>query len=193
MLLQILYGCQRLIFAPKSVEKACICLRFPDDGRMKRLITILSLALSLATGGLFAAAKNNGPFIAIHPEGNQSEGQRMVRPETVGGKTRWFRISPEVSGRHFGSYSAFPAEDGVSYGAVLYLNDEGARSIQVLCSTFQGKLARIIVNGKPVELIRIDRAPQDRKVVIWSGLTAADFKAFDKSGKMTRAGGEAPR
>jgi hypothetical protein len=155
---------------------------------MKRSI-FLGLAVSLASGGAWAAGKNNGPFIAIHPEGREDEGQRMVRPDEVGGEVRWFRISPEVSGRHFAGYTPFRAEDGVSYGAVLFLNDEGARAIQVLCTTFQGKLGRIIVNSRPVDTIRIDRPPTDRRVIIWSGLTAEDLKAFDKSGKLKRVGG----
>lgn len=155
---------------------------------MKRLI-FLGLVLSLASGGVWAASKNQGPFIAIHPEGSKDEGQRMVRPEELGGEVRWFRISPEVSGRHFAGYTPFRAEDGTTFGAVLFLNDEGARAIQVLCSTFQGKLGRIIVNGRPVDTIRIDRPPTDRRVVIWSGLSVEDFKAFDKSGKLKRVGG----
>jgi hypothetical protein len=110
----------------------------------------------------------------------------MVRPDEVGGKVRYFRISPEISGRHFAAYKPFLAEDGVTFGVWLYLNDEGTRAAMVLCSTFQGKLARIIVNGRPVDTVRVDRAPTDRRIVIWSGLTAEDFKAFDKSGKLKR-------
>lgn len=160
---------------------------------MKRAIGILLLALSVVSGGLMAAAKNNGPFIAIHPEGGEDEGQRMVRPDTVGGQTRWFRISPEVSGRHFAGYTPFASEDGFTFGAALYLNDEGTRAAQVMCSTFQGKLGRVIVNGRPVDTLRIDRAPADRRIIIWGGLTKEDFVAFDKSGKLRRIGGDVPQ
>lgn len=159
---------------------------------MKRAIGCLLLVWSLVSGEAMAAAKNEGPFIAMHPEGTKDEGQRMVRPDQQGGQERWFRISPEVSGRHFSGYTAFMAEDGASYGAVLHLNDEGTRAVQVMCSTFQGKLARIIVNGRPVDTVRIDRPPADRRIIIWSGLGKADFKAFDKSRKLKRVGGENP-
>ena len=149
--------------------------------------------MTLFSGSLMAAGKNKGPFIAIHPEGAEDEGQRMVRPDEVGGERRWFRISPEVSGRHFAGYTAFLAEDGLTYGVALYLNDEGTRAVQIMCSTFNGKLGRIIVNGRPVDTLRIDRPPADRKIIIWSGLTKEDLKAFDKSGKMKRVGGEVPQ
>lgn len=110
----------------------------------------------------------------------------MVRPDDQGGKRRWYRISPEVSGRHFGAYTPFPSQDGSGFGAILYLNEEGQRAIQVMCSTFQGKLARVIVNGRPVDTLQIDRPPADGRVIIWNGLTERDFQAFDKSKKMRR-------
>lgn len=159
---------------------------------MKRVLTGLLLIFCLVPSLLEAAGKNNGPFISLHPEGAEDEGQRMVRRDESGGQVHYYRISPEISGRHFGAYTAFMAEDGASYGAVLYLNEEGGRAMQVMCSTFQGKLARIIVNGRPVDTVRIDRAPKDGRVVIWSGLGKEDFKMFDKSKKLKRIGGENP-
>ena len=75
-------------------------------------------------------------------------------------------------------------------GAVLYLNEEGMRAAMVMCSTFNGKLARILVNGRPVDTVRIDRPPADRRIVVMSGLMVEDFKAFDKSERMKRIGGE---
>lgn len=157
---------------------------------MKRALSLILLLLALSCAGLDAAAKNKGPFIGMHPEGSEEEGPRMVRPDTVGGQKRWFRMSPEVSGRHFKGYTPFAAADGNGMGALLYLNEEGMRAAMVMCSTFNGKLARILVNGRPVDTVRIDRPPADRKIVIISGLTIEDFKAFDKSGRMKRLGGD---
>ena len=136
----------------------------------------------------WGAARNDGPFIGLHPEGAAEEGARMVQPDVVNGQKVFFRISPEVSGRHFSTYEPFPAQDGNGMGVVLGLNEEGMRAMMVLCSTFQGKLLRIIVNGRPVDLVSVDRPPADRKVVILSGLTAEDFKLFDKSKKLKRLG-----
>ena len=157
---------------------------------MKRAIALVLLSLMMGDGGLMAAAKNKGPFIGMHPEGSEDEGPRMVRPDDVGGKRRWFRMSPEVSGRHFGAYTPFAAQDGNGMGAVLFLNEEGMRAAMVMCSTFNGKLARILVNGRPVDTVRIDRPPADRQIVVISGLTLEDFKAFDQSKRMKRIGGD---
>jgi hypothetical protein len=137
-----------------------------------------------------AAGKSKGPFIGMHPEGDEHEGPRMVRPDIVAGEKKYFRISPEVSGRHFGAYSAFMADDG-SFGVALQLKEEGARALQVMCSNYQGKLARIIVNGRPVETLRLNQPPADGRVIVWSGLTRQDLELFDKS--MKRVGGIDPK
>lgn len=157
---------------------------------MKRVTALVLLLVTMCGSGLLAAGKNKGPFIGMHPEGSEDEGPRMVRPDVVGGQKRWFRMSPEVSGRHFGAYTPFAAQDGNGMGAVLYLNEEGMRAAMVMCSTFNGKLARILVNGRPVDTVRIDRPPADRQIVVVSGLTQEDFKAFDKSDRMKRIGGD---
>ena len=156
---------------------------------MKRAICLILLLVTVLGDSVVAAGKNKGPFIGMHPEGSEDEGPRMVRPDTVGGQNRWFRTSPEISGRHFGAYTPFVAQDGNGMGAVLFLNEEGMRAAMVMCSTFNGKLARILVNGRPVDTVRIDRPPSDRKIVVVSGLTLEDFKAFDKSARMKRIGG----
>lgn len=137
-----------------------------------------------------AAGKPKGPFIGMHPEGDKNEGPRMVRPDNVGGQVVFFRISPEVSGRHFGAYAPFMADDG-SFGVQLQLKEEGERAVQVMCSTYQGKLVRIIVNGRPVDTVRLDRPPTDGKIIIWTGLTKQDLLLFDKS--MKRSGGIDPK
>ncbi len=115
----------------------------------------------------------------------------MVREEVIGGERHYFRISPEVASRHFAGYSAFPAEDGASFGATLYLNAEGRRAVEVMCSTYQGKLGRVIVNGRAVDTLRIDRPGADGQIIIWQGLNVADLKSMSK--KLKRVGGEDPK
>lgn len=156
---------------------------------MFRFFRLLFCILLVPSLGL-SAGKTKGPFIGMHPEGGENEGQRMVRPDSVGGRKVWFRISPEVSGRHFGGYAPFAASDG-TFGVALQLKEEGMRAVQIMCSTYPGKLARIIVNGRPVDTLRIDKPPTDGRIIIWSGLSRADLLLFDKS--MKRFGGIDPK
>ncbi|HEX2749228.1 MAG TPA: hypothetical protein VHM91_14570 [Verrucomicrobiales bacterium] len=146
---------------------------------MKRHPFILS-ALLLLTSLAHAGNKSSGAYIGLHAEGDEVDGPKMVRPNVIDGQTHYFRISPELAIRHFDSFRAFTAEDGSSYGAALHLNDEGQRAMTVLCSTSRGRLARTIVNGKALDIIRIDRSGDDGFFIIWSGLSADDLKLIGK-------------
>jgi hypothetical protein len=128
------------------------------------------------------------PYIGIHAEGDEHDGPRMVRPNTINGKTHYFRISPEVVTRHFEAFHAFVAEDGGSYGAALRLNDEGRRAMSVMVTTNQGRLARTIVNGKALDIIRIDRTSEDGYFIVWGGLNPDDLKLMAKKLKRLDSG-----
>ena len=148
---------------------------------MKRAISLILLLVALSCAGLDAAAKNKGPFIGMHPEGSEEEGPRMVRPDTVGGQKRWFRMSPEVSGRHFGGYTPFAAADGNGMGALLYLNEEGMRAAMVMCSTFNGKLARILVNGRTLRtalFLTSTTAPASKLLISTSNFAQSVTQAY---------------
>lgn len=154
-------------------------------------LSLLSLVfLLLSSPAVQAGRKAPKAYIGLHPEGSQEEGPRMVVPNRLGDETYYFRISPEISVRHFSAYSPFLAEDG-TLGAVLHLNDEGRRALQVMCSNYGGKLARVIVNGRAIDTLRIDRPSPDGKIVLWQGLTKQDLALFDKS--MKRLGDGEPK
>ncbi len=141
------------------------------------LFTVLILSL-LQTA--FAGSKTPPAYIGLHVEGDEFEGEKFVRPNTINGQVKYFRIMPEVGTRHFSAFQAFMAEDGGSYGVALKLNDEGMRAMQVMCTNNQGRLARTIVNGKLLDIIRIDRVPADGYLIVWSGLGPDDLKILGK-------------
>lgn len=155
-----------------------------------RILLLLVLALAAVAPPCHAGGKSPGLYIGFHPEGEESEGPRLVRPDTVGGKKRWFRISPELSTRHFRAYTPFLSEDGATWGAALQLTEEGERAARGLAANFSGRLVRIVVNGRSVDTVLIDRHPEDGYMIIWRGLTAKDFELMNR--KLRRIGGEAP-
>lgn len=146
---------------------------------MKRLLSLLCASLCF-TAVASAGGKSPGLYVGIHAEGDEYDGPKMVRPNEVNGKTVYFRISPEVVTRHFEAFHAFIAEDGGSYGAALHLNDAGMRAMQIMCSTNRGRLARTIVNGRALDVIRIDKPGEDGYFVIWKGLTPEDIQIMEK-------------
>lgn len=154
---------------------------------MKAVIVFLFSALLFTTAAR-GGGKSAGPYIGIHVEGDQTDGPKMVRPNVINGKEHFFRISPEVVTRHFEAFHAFVAEDGASYGVALRLNDEGRRAMQVMVSINQSRLARTIVNGRALDIIRVDRAGEDGYFIVWGGLGPEDLKLFSKKLKRLDSG-----
>lgn len=146
---------------------------------MKAVPSFIFAALFLATAA-HGGGKSAGPYIGIHVEGDQTDGPKMVRPCVINGKEHFIRISPEVVTRHFEAFHAFVSEDGASYGAALRMNDEGRRAMQVMVSLNQSRLARTIVNGRALDIIRVDRAGEDGYFIVWGGLGPEDLKLFSK-------------
>jgi hypothetical protein len=154
---------------------------------MKILLSLFFAALVPAVS-VHAGGKSAAPYVGIHAEGEEYEGPKFVKPNVINGKTHYFRVSPEVVTRHFGAFHAFVAENGASYGAALRLTDEGQRAMAVMCSNNQGRLARTIVNGKALDVIRVDRPGQDGYFIVWGGLDAADLKLLSKKLKRLDSG-----
>jgi hypothetical protein len=154
---------------------------------MKSYVSIILAILFLTTAG-YGSGKSSGLYIGLHAEGDENEGARMVKPNVIDGKTYYFRVSPELVVRHFDAFRAFVAEDGATFGAALHLNDEGQRAMAVLCSTNQGRLARTIVNGRALDIIKIDRPGDDGYFIVWSGLTQNDLKLFSQKLKRLDSG-----
>lgn len=146
---------------------------------MKNVLALFALLLATVFTAS-AGGKSPGPYIGIHVQGDEFEGSKFVKPNTVNGETKFFRILPDVTTRHFSAFQAFVSEDGASYGAALRLNDEGVRAMNVMCSTSQGRLARTIVNGKLLDVIHIDKSPADGYVIVWGGLNEADLQLMSK-------------
>lgn len=146
---------------------------------MKTVVALLALLLA-TTFTASAGGKSAQAYIGLHVQGDEFEGAKFVKPNVINGETKYFRILPDVTTRHFSAFQAFMAEDGASYGVALRLNDEGMRAMSVMCSTSQGRLARTIVNGKLLDIIHIDKAPTDGYLIAWSGLNAEDLKLLGK-------------
>lgn len=154
---------------------------------MKAILRLLSLFLMLQAPA-FAGGSSASPYIGIHVQGEEYEGSKFVVPNQVNGKTVYFRVSPDVVTRHFESFHAFVSEDAASFGAALKLNAEGLRAMELMCTVSRGQLARTIVNGRALDVLRIDRAPADGYFIIWSGLKHEDIKLFSKKLKRLDSG-----
>jgi hypothetical protein len=147
----------------------------------------LYLLLACLCSLLLGAGRNPGFIISFHPEGDEVEGKRKVLPDMVEGKKVYFHRVPVVTHKNIVGYWEFPGDDGQSYGAAFLLNSAGYRELETLAITGRGRLLRAAVNRRPVDVLRIDSAPQDRVIVIWKGITEKEIKKIAK--KLPRLGG----
>ena len=135
--------------------------------------------LALALGLVFTAGKKRDPFyIGFHLEGNENEGSFVQKDPSSG---IYFRKSPEITHHQMTAFVPFPAEDGSeSFGAVFKLNAAGQQRLFTMVNTNQGKLLRAVVNGIPVDMLRIDNSAPTDSLVIWQGLGPKQLKLFEK-------------
>ncbi len=146
---------------------------------MPALLRLVSL-MALLTGSLAAGGRSTPLYIGFHSEADETDNPKMMRQEVIDGEVYRFHVSPDLVTRHFSSFYSFAADDG-SIGVALKLTEAGLQAHQVMVSMVRGKLTRVIVNGRPVDVQRIT-APRnfDGYMVIWQGLTEADLKLMSK-------------
>ncbi len=143
---------------------------------MRKALLIFSLIPSLA----FSSGQKAPPAsISFHLESGEGAGAKMVREvETVVGK-KWFSNSPFVSNGNVASFAPFPAKDGTSFGVVFQVDGLTAKRLEALTGTNINKLVMPVVNGQPTHVFRIDESIKDGQLVVWSGVTEREIKAYD--------------
>jgi hypothetical protein len=143
------------------------------------------LALVLLTAG----GKNEPYVVGFHTQANPNEPERMIFPSTVEGRNLVFHRLPEISHRNFRAFEPFPSEDGLGFGAVFDLDTKGQQAMQIMAATHGNMFLRATLNGQPIDVMRIDRAPADGRIVIWRGIPREIVALMDK--KLPRIRGQA--
>lgn len=138
------------------------------------------LIMVLLTSAAHAGGKSKPLYIGFHSEADATDNPKMIKQEVIDGEVYAFHISPDLVTRHFSAFHTFYADDG-TMGAALRLNEAGLQAYQVMISMVRGKLTRVIVNGRPVDIQRIT-APKrfDGYMIIWKGLNEEDVKLMAK-------------
>ena len=144
------------------------------------------LALACLLGGAIvpnaadgAGRKKGKFFVSFHVQGDKSEGKRRVQDEILNGETVYFRRTPIITHKQFDGYWPFPADDG-TYGVAFHLNSTGRRRMSMVTVRERGKLMRTVVNMRKVDVLRIDRPPNDGIIVVWKGITDKELKEIAK-------------
>jgi len=120
-------------------------------------------------------------MVSFHIETEHAENPKMVFPIEAGGRTRHFRRMPEIGARDLAAFRPFPGDDGANtYGIVFELKKAAARRLTSITNANQGRMLLAMANGRPVDMVSIDREVDDGFIVIWKGVTEAEIRLLDK-------------
>ena len=90
---------------------------------------------------------------------------------------------PRLSERDVLAFYPYPADDG-SYGALFQLDEHGRLALDALSVERRGTLLFVLINGRPVTELQIDRRVSDGRIYLASGLTKADIDLMQKDWRL---------
>jgi len=163
-----------------------MCFTPPMQPRLAAILIMLFIGLCpvVSAGG----KADNKASVSVHLETEGTDNPKMIFPQQVGSQTRYFRRVPEVGAKDVISFSPFPSDAGGDYGVVFKLKDNASRRLAAVTSANQGRWLLIMINGRAVDGVVIDRQVDDGVVVAWKGVNLADIAVLDDS--MPRIGQE---
>lgn len=138
---------------------------------MRRPLVLLFAAALLCTGG----AKKPAVDLRIHGEGIAAEAPTFAFPATLlNGREVFLSRMPLITHREVRSIYPFPAADG-SEGVYLKLDGHGTGLLQQHTMERPGRTLVVLLNGRQVINLVVDRPVNDGIVSIPRGLTPEDI------------------
>lgn len=147
---------------------------------MKHPLRVLwiTLACALTTG--CETFREKKVFITCHVQSNQVEHPSEIMRIPIGGQQMTFKKVPEFSQRSIAAFESFPAENGQGNGVLLKLDAKGKNYLEVASRLNQGMIMLTMVNGMPVDMVRLDQPISDGLFTIWRGLSDESIADMDK-------------
>lgn len=155
----------------------------------RRLFTLCILALLMLPAVAGGKKKTSG--ISFHIETDAGENPKMVAPQFVAGKERYFRRMPDIATQDIAAFNPFPSQDGDGFGVIFQLKGRGKNRLAALTVANTGRWLLARVNGRAIDAVLINRQITDGEIVIWKGISLAEVQEFDKS--FPRLGQKKPR
>lgn len=128
-----------------------------------------------------AGAKKPVLDLRIHAEGTEAEAPTFAIPATLlDGRPAFLQRMPLVSQSEVDSVYPFQAADG-SGGIYLKLDPHGSRLLQQHTMSRQGQLLVVMLNGRMVSNLLVDRPINDGIVCIPRSLSGEDIALLTTS------------
>jgi hypothetical protein len=147
--------------------------------------TLCAFALSLLLALPAAIAKERHCIFRVHAQGNPQDTavfSTSVRAQ-LSGKDVAIEKIPRISEQDVIGFYPCPAANG-TYGALFQLDEHGRIALDTLSIERRGSFLFVIINGRPITELEIDKRVSDGKIYIASGLTAADITLMKKDWRL---------
>jgi hypothetical protein len=120
--------------------------------------------------------------LRVYLEANVNDGASFATRmrSAVTGKTIVIEKVPRISEQDVAAFYPYQGANG-TYGVLVKLNDHGRLALDTMSVERRGAFVYVIVNGRPVSEMQIDRRITDGQLYLASGLTKDDLVLMGKS------------
>lgn len=151
---------------------------------MKKMYWKWLLCLALVCQAAMAGSnKKEVPLnISFHLEARDAGSKRLsieVDTKIIG--KRYIQKSPMITTSDIIAYHPFVSpHPGEEYGATLQLDKDAAIRLRTLSAANKGAYIVAVINGRVVDMLKIDRAVDGRVITIWRGIPGAFFNVANQ-------------
>ncbi len=151
---------------------------------------IMTVVLALAPAAFAGGKKEAKSTVSFHIETAGTDNPKMIVPQEIGGKQRFFMRSPEIDSREIESFAPFPSEVPDQYGVVFRVKPAAVGRLAAVTNVNQGRWMITQLNGRVVDGVIIDKQISDGRLVVWSGVTLQDIALLDQQYPRTGESGK---
>jgi hypothetical protein len=147
--------------------------------------TLGAFALCLLFAAPAGVAKQRHCIFRVHAQANPQDTavfSTSVRAQ-VSGKNVAIEKIPRISEQDVIAFYPYTAANG-TYGALFQLDEHGRIALDALSIERRGSLLFVLINGRPITELEIDKRVSDGKIYIPSGLSAADIGLMKKEWRL---------
>ena len=147
--------------------------------------TLCALALWLSLALPAGVAKEEHCQFRVHAQANPRDTTIFATSvhAQLSGKDVAIEKMPRMSELDVIAFYPYPAKNG-TYGALFQLDEHGRIALDTVSIERRGSLLFVLINGRPITELEIDKHVSDGKIYIASGLTAADIESMKKDWRL---------
>ncbi len=147
--------------------------------------TLWALALCLLVAPPTGIAKQRHCMFRVHAQANPRDTDVFATsvPAQLSGKDVAIEKIPRISEQDVIGFYPYPAANG-TYGALVQLDEHGRIALDTLSIERRGSLLFVLINGRLVTRLEIDKRVSDGKIYIPSGLSSADIELMKKDWRL---------